>query len=86
MRLGYTKEIKVTKQDIENGKPTTEGCPIALALIRELQMEDDEEISVDGDVITVGQLSFDTPARAADFVERFDNEDKVKPFKFVIKL
>jgi hypothetical protein len=86
MKLGYKKEIKVTQKDIDAGTPTTEGCPIALALIRELQMEEDEEISVDGNIITVSQLSFYTPEKAADFVKRFDNEEKVKPFKFVIKL
>jgi hypothetical protein len=79
-------KISVTKKDIQNGiRFEGEACPIALATYRKLKpnhisVEDNEIIFyLEDDVI-----NFNLPVKAQEFIENFDDGNKVKPFTFTI--
>ncbi len=68
-----------------------EHCPIARA-VREAvnksclkSLMKDRAISVDDEEITVGSLTMRATTQISRFVEKFDNEEKVKPFTFTLK-
>lgn len=78
------KKIVVKKKDIKNGQPTPSFCPIALASYR--VFGPDAYISVDRSTIDINGEEYNLPKKAQRFVERFDDEGKVKPFSFCIRL
>jgi len=86
--LSYAgRKIKVTKADIKNGKPGDANyCPIALALRRELQLGDHvNAVSVCGEEISIGKTDYLLSPKADRFVEKFDDEEPVRPITVTIK-
>ncbi len=79
-------KIKVTAKDIENGKRNDGArCPIARAARRVLK----KVASVDGTVIEFKYDGNDytdsiLPKAASNFIARFDDKKKVKPFTFKV--
>lgn len=85
--------IKITEQDIEAGKRNDcEKCPIALALNRAFENPKGFTISVCEDFVELfavgdseGNLYFNLPANAQEFVFDFDNmeeNERPEPFSF----
>lgn len=77
-----TKLIKVTKNDIKNGKlGDCYFCPIALALKRTYPKT---AISVDAEIVSVKGGAYLTNNYICDFICDFDSDvqDALKPFSF----
>lgn len=89
-------KISVTKQDIKRGKPRhASKCPVTLAIKRELH-----KAKVKFKVLYVRASTFgweqynmdkgwfpfmrEQPEKVFKFVNRFDNNKKVKPFQFCL--
>lgn len=88
-------EIDVTQRDINRGIPYDNcNCPIALA-IRRVGKFKENDVSVEENVVEIGtyagilftepEARYALPKRAQTFVARFDNEEPVKPFSFVLR-
>ena len=76
--------VDVTSQDIKRGKRKyISCCPIALALKRSLP---GKRIAVGSDITFIGDGLATLPKQARTFIERFDNSESVKPFKFKLSL
>ena len=88
--MNKVTRIKVTKSDIQNGRPGySDSCPIALAVKRKFPGSD----------VSVGYFDFDVqhgpadkeihgrmlPERAQRFVDEFDGNSPVEPFQFDVK-
>lgn len=72
--------VKVTREDIECGKPGNgRRCPVALAIDRATQKTD---VLVMSDAITVNGRRYSTPSRVAAWTRRFDLGEPVRPFEF----
>lgn len=80
--------IKVTQDDIDKGQPyNCNRCPIALALMRELKIN---EVEVDGSkadyIVTINNeriwYGIELPQDAFNFVMRFDEGENVGPIAF----
>ena len=88
-----TKLIKVTKTNIKNGLTgDCHNCPVALAVRREFRLKE-HQVDVSGGLInfcvkkSVGYeyQDFEHPKEVAEFIDKFDSGEKVKPFSFVMK-
>lgn len=91
-KLRKRVKVTVTKRDIQRGKTEEPKlCPIALAIKRVVPprvtkvWEGVMRECVDWDGAFVEALS-DLPQKATKFIDRFDDEEQVKPFSFVLKL
>lgn len=72
--------VSVTRQDIVNGTRSVPwACSIALAVKRAAKRDD---VCVTRSFIRVGAEYHDIPRKAVEFVNNFDYERPVKPFKF----
>ena len=72
--------VKVTAEDIKNGRPGKCAlCPIALALKRTLGTD---EVSVYSEGLMVGVQYFRATQKIKDFIDRFDEGSHVRPTKF----
>lgn len=84
--------VVVTQKDIENGVPDRNmECPIALSLRRRLHSEDvrvyQSKFSISYLIDDVWATDvFELPSKAMNFIERFDDHQKVKPFTFEIDI
>lgn len=79
--------VSVTQQDIAKGRVmNADFCPTALAIRR----KGATGVSVCKDEITFilhgTRLTVIAPAKVRQFIERFDSNRPVKPFKFTIKI
>ena len=74
--------INITKDDIKKGIRNLPGsCPIALALNKKFNCGD----SFAGlNKIFVKHVGASTPVKAKNFMNEFDGEQPVRPFKFAI--
>ena len=74
--------VNVTQRDIEKGKPRKIlFCPVALAVQRaipNLSYVGTGCMSVDGRI-------FDWPTKIIRFIQHFDSNLPVKPFKFILR-
>lgn len=81
--------INVTQEDIDRGeRGQCRTCPIAKAVIREL---DETDVYVIGPYLVIGihgptRLTIDLPDAVTRFVEDFDSEDSVAPFSFELEV
>lgn len=76
--------VHVTQDHIDRGrKNVAESCAIALALKDKFE----ENFNVVGAHIISNEkgTAFHGPRRIDNFIERFDNGEKVKPFSFVLR-
>ena len=72
-------QVHVTKTDIAHGVPgNARRCPIALAAIR---TTGSACCVWQGQILVQGR-SYLLPARARRFIERFDHEQPITPFRF----
>lgn len=77
-------KINVLKRDIEKGEEKDcEYCPVALAVKRATH----HRVGVAGDVVEIYRGVYSTsyyslPAKAINFIKRFDGGKSVKPFSF----
>ena len=79
-------KIQVTKQDIKNGVPGQAcKCPISLAISRASGMK---KVFVEGPSIPLHNYRYfgSKPDQIEQFIERFDEGDKVRPFNFELEL
>lgn len=83
-------KIQVTQTDIDNGIPVNSClCPIALAIARQTTLQNVEVDSYGHRraFIDVGDSkAFPLPDICVGFMEKFDNEQKVKPFSFELDI
>ncbi len=83
-------EINITDGDIKRGtKMDSDSCPIALATKRAFKYNKMTTPHVLGSLMKFyankrRQVVF-LPIKAKNFISKFDNGEKVKPFKFVIR-
>jgi hypothetical protein len=86
-------KIEVTQKDIKNGTDRKESfyfCPIALAVKRKMNTicdaNTDCSVIVYGDCIEIlvdySYRIYKLTAKAKEFIQRFDEGKKVKPFTF----
>lgn len=74
-----TVTIKVTKADIRDGvRGSVNLCPIALATKRKLG----GYVNIASNFFESANFVIDLPARACNFISRFDKGSGVKPFSF----
>lgn len=78
------KRIKISKKHIEKGEPgNPQSCPIACAILDRQYVD---RVDVDGEYITIedsnGGHVYAMPARASNFVMKFDDGEEVHPFSF----
>ena len=83
-------KIEVTQKDIDKGlKLTCYYCPIALAFKRKVKSEIRCSVAVKTKKVHYfygkSWVSYDLPKEATKFIQRFDNDEPVKPFTFEIK-
>lgn len=72
--------VSVTRKHIKNGNPISpSSCPIALALRETCETE--QTIRVYNQV-EIGGREYYLPRSVLRFINRFDNEKSVKPFRF----
>ena len=77
--------ISVTRADINEGLVSNcHQCPIALAIHNTLKVELND-IVVTPAKISVLNVKYETPVRAARFIRKFDGGDKVQPFTFRLR-
>lgn len=82
-----TYKIRVTRADIKNGHPQeASDCPVFLAMNRKLKNV--EAVSGSGATLFDGKYFYEIPmpGNAADWINRFDNDESVKPFSFTLKV
>lgn len=78
-------ELNVTDLNISMGIPAEgDACPITLAVERQFETE---EVSTGSNEIEIAfengvRAWYSIPAEASEFIRRFDNDSKVKSFKF----
>ena len=78
-------EVKVTQEHINRGiRANTNQCPIALALrdIFQIKSPKYRDISVDSYTIKVYRVYFSITKRAKTFMNKFDQNQEVKPITF----
>ena len=83
-------KIKVTQKDIDKGlKSTCYYCPVALAFKRKIKSEIPCGVAVNAKNIHhfhgKSWDRYNLPKEAKKFIQRFDNDQSVKPFSFEIK-
>lgn len=79
--------IFVTKEDIKNGlKKSCECCPIARSVKRRLKQGVKIEVGVTRLFLTELLYSAPLSINAREFLLNFDDEKKVKPFRFQLNL
>lgn len=66
--------VCVSKKDIANGITEASSCPIALSLRRQFKLRR-HEVNVDQAFIRIRQCTYATPAKAAKFIKKFDDEN-----------
>jgi hypothetical protein len=75
--------IKVTQNDIDNGtRNSARTCPVSLALGRRIKGQ--SLVGVSGLYLPGSNGGISIPFKVADFVDRFDNKELVKPFNFYL--
>lgn len=78
-------KIQITSTDIKKGFPNVvDMCPIALAVRRKMKAHN---VSVGGHVnfsIKRNNFRAKLPKKAVNFIIRFDDGQKVKPFSFIM--
>ncbi|KKN32460.1 hypothetical protein LCGC14_0813770 [marine sediment metagenome] len=74
--------LEVTQEDIDNGIPRCNDCPIGLALKRTLG---GDCITVDDTSVSVGERRILLPSIARLFIKRFDAGLSVKPITFPLE-
>lgn len=75
--------VKVSQRHISNGiAGEQDSCPIALALRGVVKCG----ASVLSNQVVIGGKFYATPKSARKFVEKFDDDVKVKPFNFRMRL
>jgi len=82
-----TIDVRVTARDIRKGEPEKPAwCPVALAIGRATGVQP----SVYADFVRVyvqgGYYDSDLPQEVQNFIDRFDNQGIVKPFRFTLEL
>ena len=81
--------VEVTEKDIELGiRCSRHSCPIALAVRRKTKTPRSEfqEVSVTREGICHGFVKFTRASRRVKrFIKRFDDGQKVEPFKFRLR-
>ena len=79
-------KIEITQHDIDNGvKGEYQLCPIARAVKRKINGEVivlEDDISIFTTDIIRRYSYYKLPQKAKDFMQRFDDGKKVKPFTF----
>jgi len=83
-------KIIVTQKDIDKGlKSTCYYCPVALAFKRKIKSEIPCGVAVNAKNIHhfhgKSWDRYNLPKEAKKFIQRFDNDQSVKPFSFEIK-
>jgi hypothetical protein len=84
-------KIKVTQKDIDKGsKGSCYECPIAHAFKREVKNKIRYAFAVNADSIDLvtkdyRRYIYALPKEAKKFIQRFDNDQPVKPFTFEIE-
>ena len=77
--------VHVTKKDIETGaRFDTSCCPVALAVKRHTNTKYVRVYNGQKAIEALG-VKFILPRSAARFVRRFDNNQPVKPFRFILR-
>lgn len=88
--MSQTICISVTQEDIKGGRPRrAAACPVALALQRELQCLfhlDKVKAWASEDSLCIIDSHIDAPLIVRNFVARFDEQKRVKPFSFELEL
>jgi len=80
-------KVRVTAKDIREGEREQKSlCPVAIAIARVSQGQpfvyaDFVKLYVEGGFYNVG-----LPQKVVDFIIRFDDASKVKPFSFTLEL
>lgn len=83
--------IKVTQEDINNGRPLKScECPVALACKRALNVD---KVYIDGYSVTIYSddhlyyvAEYKLPYNAAEFIEDFDGDHAIAPFEFELDI
>lgn len=78
-------ELDVTDLDISKGAPAeSDACPITLAVERQLETDAVNTESNEIEIMFENGVCawYSIPAKASEFIRRFDNDSKVKSFKF----
>jgi hypothetical protein len=83
-------DVDVTDDDIRQGVPEEpECCPIALAIKRQLHPDDKVGVDIcefgplrDSAFATINGTDCQLPDEAREFIEQFDHDGPVFPFKF----
>lgn len=83
-------KITVTQKDIDKGlKSTCYYCPIALAFKRKIKSEIPCGVAVNAKNVHhfhgKSWERYNLPKEAKKFIQKFDNDQPVKPFTFEIK-
>lgn len=80
--------VSVTEEHIKNGEPKSfSGCPIALAC-KELFPNCDIDVDLESIGVYPNNERYDflmTPKKAQNFIKKFDDGEKVKPFSFRVR-
>lgn len=75
--------IKVTQEDIDNGYFSTDECPIALAICRQLHEPEVHVLTTHG-IIRIGYKVYKLPTEAKEWANAFDSRRDVTPTEFDI--
>lgn len=81
-------KIEVTATDIRRARRMIKSmarakcCPVALAIKRAFR---DDGVRVFKEEVRLSDIKLTLPDRARSFVNHFDNDEKVKPFSFMLK-
>ena len=80
----YTYTVNVTSTDIANGiSRRQEECPVALALTRRFK---NNYCKVNNSYVFVTEVGvIKPPQKVKEFIQKFDDEEEVKPFRFTFK-
>ena len=73
--------IKVRRKHINEGMPSAESCPVALA-IEDSGLGDPEVVGAG--LIIVNGKKYKEPRSVTRFIAKFDEGKKVKPFNFFL--
>ena len=83
------KLISVTRKHIKEGRRCAgDSCPVSLALQKQLNRDDVHVSSTDVVIGEFGRKKEVIPLSKSvqEFINRFDNEKPVKPFKFKLNI
>lgn len=76
-------KVSVTTEDIKQGKRVScRECPVALAVKRIFQDEDNVSVAI---YIRVGGVMYEYPEEVVDFICNFDKGSLVEPIEFEMK-